>query len=68
MRNVWEVLKQSASQIKENWKFSQLVQGKSRKMKMYVLVYMNIGFFLVYACLCFISVLYILFGIIGGAI
>ena len=37
-------------------------------MKMYVLVYMNTGFFLVYASLCFISMLYILFGIIGGAI
>ncbi|KAA0955563.1 hypothetical protein FQ087_13215 [Sporosarcina sp. ANT_H38] len=68
MRNVWEVLKQSAAEIKANWKFSQLVQGRSQKMKMYVLVYMNTGFFLVYASLCFISMLYILFGIIGGTV
>ena len=68
MRNVWEVFKQSALEIKANWKLSQRVEGKSKKMKMYVLVYMNTGFFLVYASLCFISMLYILFGIIGGAI
>ena len=35
---------------------------------MYVLVYMNTGFFLLYASLCFGSILYILFGIIGGTI
>lgn len=37
-------------------------------MRMYVLVYMNTCFFLVYASLCFISMIYILFGIIGGTI
>lgn len=68
IRNIWQVLKQSASEIKANWKFSQLVQGRSKKMKMYGLVYMNTCFFLVYASLCFISMIYILFGIIGGTI
>ena len=68
MSNVREVLKQSASEIKANWKVSQLIQERSKKMKMYVLIYMNTGFFLVYASLCFISILYILFGIIGGTI
>lgn len=68
IRNIREVLKQSASEIKANWKLSRCVQGKRNKISMYVLVYMNTGFFLVYVSLCFISILYILFGIIGGAI
>ena len=68
MINIREVLKQSASEIKANWKLSQRVQGKRKKMTMYVLVYMNIVFLLLYASLCSCSILYILFGIIGGAI
>ena len=61
-------MKQSALEIKANWILSRRVQGKRNKISMYVLVYMNTGFFLVYASLCFISMLYILLGIIGGAI
>lgn len=68
MRNVWEVLKQSASEIKANWKFSQRVEGKREKISMYVLIYMNTIFFIVYVLICSISMLYILFGIIGGTI
>ncbi len=66
--NVSEVLKRSATEIKTNWKFSQLIQGRSQKMKMYALIYMNTGFFPVYVSLCFVSLLYLLFGIIGGTI
>ncbi|MER2090550.1 MAG: hypothetical protein ABS920_12490 [Sporosarcina sp.] len=68
INNIREVLKQSTAEIKANWKLSQRVQGKKNKISMYVLVYMNTGFFLVYVSLCLISMLYILFGIIGGAI
>ena len=68
VRNVWRVLKESGSEIRANWKVSQLVQGRDKKMKMYALVYMNTGFFLVYASICLVSLVYILFGIIGGTI
>ena len=66
--NVWEVLKQSVSEIKAHWELSRRVQGRSLKMKAYILVYMTAGFFLVYSSLCFISMLYILFGLFGGVI
>ncbi|CAM3229591.1 hypothetical protein FITA111629_11240 [Filibacter tadaridae] len=68
MSGISKVLKESASEIKANWKFSQCVQERGKRIKVYVLIYMNIGFFLVYASLCFISILYILFGFIGGAV
>lgn len=68
IRSIREVLKQSASEIKANWKFSQRVPDKRNKISMYALVYMITGYFLIYVSLCFISILYILFGIIGGAI
>lgn len=67
IRNIQVVLKQSVSEIKANWKLSQRVQGKG-KISMYVLVYMNTIFLLLYASLCSCSILYILFGIIGGVI
>lgn len=66
--NLWRALKESGSEIRANWKLSQLVQGKDQKMKMYILIYMNTGFFLVFASTCFVSIVYILFAIIGGTI
>lgn len=64
--NVSTILKQSAAQIETNWKHSRVIKGKENKLKMYLLLYFNIGFFLGYAAVVYISILYTLFGIIGG--
>ncbi|MFS0574097.1 hypothetical protein AB1K83_00545 [Sporosarcina sp. 179-K 3D1 HS] len=62
------MFKQSVLDIRESWVLYRQVQDKSRKRKVLVLLYMNIGFLLVYAALCYVSLVYAIAGVVGGMI
>ncbi|WP_158333681.1 hypothetical protein [Bacillus sp. OxB-1] len=60
------VLRRSAGDIRESWHLVRHLGNKRKQVHALVLLYVNIVFLLFYACICYVAVLFVLVGFVGG--
>ena len=61
-----EIIKDSASETKQNWKAIRQGGGKKEGTKMFGLFYFSAVFFVTYVAICYVTVLFALVGVFGG--
>lgn len=70
MNSLWSEMRSMFRQllvdIHETWALYRRLQGKGKKHKVLLLLYMNIVVLAVFLIFCYVSALYVLFGIVGG--